>query len=125
MDEPDRDSILVRSIRWFNEGPSSIDNPEALAMSFQLQPNYPNPFNPETIIQYSLDNLTSETTQLWIYNSLGQLTRQLVNEDQPAGNYQVSWDGKDDSGKPAASGIYYYQLISGNHKAVQKMILLR
>jgi len=124
-DEPDRDSILVRSIRWFNEAPSGISEHPELAMSFRLQPNYPNPFNPETIIQYSLNNLTDENTQLYIYNSLGQITRKLVNENQPSGSYQVTWDGKDDSGKPAASGIYYYQLISGNQKAVQKMILLR
>jgi hypothetical protein len=125
FDEPDRDSILVRSIRWFNEVPTSLNDHPAVAISFRLLSNYPNPFNPETIIQYTLDNLTAEATRLLIYNSLGQLTRQLVKENQSAGNYQVSWDGKDDFGRPVASGIYYCQLVNGNKKAIQKMILLR
>ncbi len=124
-DEPDRDSILVRSIRWFNQAPTAIDDRPALRLSFKLGSNYPNPFNPETIIQYTLDNPTAEATQLIIFNSLGQVIRQLVNEKQASGNYQITWDGKDDWGRPAASGVYYYQLSSGSKKAVQKMILLR
>lgn len=124
-DEPDRDSILVRSIRWFNQVPTSIDDRPAVQLSFKLGSNYPNPFNPETIIHYTLDNPTPEATQLIIFNSLGQSVRQLVNEKQASGNYQIIWDGKDDGGRPAASGVYYYQLSSGQKKAVQKMILLR
>lgn len=124
-DEPDRDSILVRSIRWFNQMPTNIDDRSAVKLSFKLESNYPNPFNPETIIHYTLNNPAPEATQLIIFNSLGQSIRQLVNEKQVSGNYQVIWDGKDDGGRPAASGVYYYQLSSGQKKAVQKMILLR
>ncbi|MFQ5708483.1 MAG: FlgD immunoglobulin-like domain containing protein, partial [bacterium] len=78
---------------------------------FVLLRNYPNPFNPETTIRYQLPK--SGHVKLEIYNTLGQKILTLVNQQQPAGNYQVTWDGRDNSGKQVASGIYLYQLKSG------------
>jgi len=124
-DEADRDSIVARSIRWFEEGTTGIGDDQPVSYTFQLNQNYPNPFNPETMIQYVLDNAIPQQTKLVVYNSLGQAVRTLVNASQPAGSYQVMWDGRDDYGKQQASGIYYYQLTNGSQKAVQKMIMLR
>jgi flagellar hook assembly protein FlgD len=124
-DEADRDSIVARSIRWFEEGTTGIGDDPPVSYTFQLNQNYPNPFNPETMIQYVLDNAIPQQTKLVVYNSLGQAVRTLVNASQPAGSYQVMWDGRDDYGKQQASGIYYYQLTNGSQKAVQKMIMLR
>ena len=124
-DEVDRDSVLARTVRWFNDNPVGIGDDQQTIYSFQLAQNYPNPFNPETTIKYSLDNTAAEQTTLFIYNSLGQVVKRLVNSPQSAGSYEVRWTGRDDYGNSVASGIYYYQLKSGQNTSVQKMILIR
>jgi hypothetical protein len=80
--------------------------------------NYPNPFNPKTIINYELKIIND--VELNIYNLLGQKVAILVNERQNAGTYQVEWNA---SG--FASGAYYYRLDAGDFRAVKKMVLLR
>ena len=93
-------------------------------ITFILEQNYPNPFNPETTIHYELPK-TSKVV-LRIYNTLGQEVRKLVNERQPAGAYQMSWDGRDEGGKQVSSGIYFYQLKAGNSfLETKKMVLMR
>jgi hypothetical protein len=104
---------------------TGIDAQTQVPSQFKLMHNYPNPFNPETTIRYSLNNARAENTRLIVYNSLGQIVRTLVDAKQPAGEYQVPWDGKNNSGQQVASGIYYYQLTSGEMQSVQKMILIR
>jgi flagellar hook assembly protein FlgD len=62
---------------------------------------------------------------LKIYNILGKEVRELVDCSQSAGNYQVYWDGKDNSGKEVASGIYFYLLRAGERKEGKKMVLIK
>jgi hypothetical protein len=124
-DPVDRDSIMARSIRWFEESTSGIEGDDLQPLLFELAQNYPNPFNPETVIKYSLDNYKAEQTTLVIYNALGQVVRHLVDEPQSAGYYEVSWNARDNFGNPVASGIYYYQLKSAQNSTVQKMVLVR
>ena len=90
---------------------------------FALYQNYPNPFNPETQIQYQLPEDCFVT--LTIYNILGQKIRTLVNFKQQTGYHTVRWDGKDDQGAMAASGLYLYQLNADRFNKVKKMLLLR
>jgi len=91
---------------------------------FQLSQNYPNPFNPETVIQYQLR--TSSEVEITVSNSLGRKIRTLVNETKDAGKHQIKWDGKNASGKAAASGIYYYTLkIDGTTLFTRQMLLLK
>ena len=90
---------------------------------FQLLQNYPNPFNPTTTIQYQLPKAADVKIQ--IFNSMGQLVRNLEQSCQQPGNYQVIWDGRNDLGQLVPSGLYYYQIISGGHKKVRKMTLLK
>ena len=90
---------------------------------FALGPNYPNPFNPATTIQYALPQAAA--VQLTVHNSLGQVVRTLVAEHQPAGHYAVRYDGRDDHGQPLSSGIYFYRLQADEVVAVEKMVLLR
>lgn len=92
-------------------------------LEFVLCPNYPNPFNPETEIQYSLAK--ADNVKLVIYNVLGQTVKTLVDEYQTAGTKLVHWDGKDENGNEVASGIYFYQIQSGDFMQSRKMILLR
>jgi hypothetical protein len=90
---------------------------------FTLKQNYPNPFNPSTTIQYTITQ--KAPVRLTIYNIQGQNVADLVNEHQPAGTYNIEWDGKDRYGKEVASGVYMYRLIAGNLAGSKKMMLVR
>ncbi len=91
---------------------------------FSLAANYPNPFNPQTTIQYALPQAAD--VGLTVYNVLGQPIRTLVAEHQAAGRYAVEWDATNDSGQSVSSGMYFYRLqAGGDFLAVQKMLLLK
>jgi hypothetical protein len=90
---------------------------------FTLFPNYPNPFNPQTVIQYALPHDCE--VQITIYNILGQKVRTLVNENQKAGYQRVEWDSKNDKGIEVASGIYFYRIKAGEFTEARKMLILK
>jgi flagellar hook assembly protein FlgD len=96
-------------------------------VEFELRQNYPNPFNPNTMIEYSLAQ-SGEVT-LEILNMLGEKIATLRNEKQAAGNYLLSWNGKDRLGNEIASGIYFYRLTikskNFNHSFSRKMVKLQ
>jgi hypothetical protein len=101
---------------------------EALALAttpaeFALGQNFPNPFNPETTIRYSLAD--DAQVQLRIYNLVGQVVRTLVQERQAAGRYAIRWDGRDERGLTVSSGVYFYQITAGKFKDVRKLMLLK
>ena len=85
--------------------------------------NYPNPFNELTVISYTLK--VSGRVSLEIYDMQGQEVRTLVNENQPAGEHSVVWDGLTDRGEPVDSGIYFYRIQSGDFTETKKCILLK
>jgi len=89
-----------------------------------LNGNYPNPFNPETTISFSVAQ-TSSMVNLEIYNLKGQNIKTLVNEILPAGNHSIVWNGADEKGKPIASGVYLYKMRIGNYVSTKKMILMK
>lgn len=99
------------------------DNPVTVPTGFVLEQNYPNPFNPKTRI--SLELLSSSHVQLNIYDLLGRKINTLADDDYPAGNLSVDWDGKDANGKDMASGVYFYEVISDDNVETRKMVLLR
>ena len=84
--------------------------------------NYPNPFNPTTTIQYSLQQ--AGQVRLSIYNILGQELRTLVDAFQSPGVHHVEWDGTDFTGQRAAPGIYLYRLQAGDQVRLQKLMLI-
>ena len=86
--------------------------------TIQLQQNYPNPFNPNTTIKYQLGN--DGFVNLKVFNSLGEQVAEPVNQFQKGGSHQLIFEAKD-----LPSGIYVYQLSSGNYTESKKMILLR
>ena len=96
---------------------------EEAPLVFSLSQNAPNPFNPETIISYSLPQ--SEQVKLVIYNVLGQEIRTLVNAFKPAGRYRVVWNSKDDFGRSVSSGVYFYQITAGEFLDTRKMLILK
>jgi len=82
-------------------------------LMFQLHQNYPNPFNPETTIQYDLPAASLVTIE--IFNLVGQKIRTLVSSaHQGPGELRLVWDGTDDQGAPASSGVYLYRLTICN-----------
>lgn len=93
--------------------------------NFDLEQNYPNPFNSNTQIKYTLATNEEVHTQLIIYDVLGQKICTLVDEKQPAGAYQVVWNGTNSTGNLVSNGTYFYKLISGSFVKVQKMTLLK
>ena len=91
-----------------------IMNPE----TFRLFKNYPNPFNPSTVISYQIPVITE--VELSVYNRLGQKVVTLVSGHQNSGYHHVQWDATE-----YASGIYYYRIEAGSFLATQKMLLLK
>jgi flagellar hook assembly protein FlgD len=85
--------------------------------------NYPNPFNPQTTIHFSIDR--TENVKIMIYDIRGRAIRTLVNKTLNGGIYNTVWDGKNDSGNAAASGIYFAMLRSGEKVKIHKMMLVR
>ncbi|MCE5250430.1 hypothetical protein LLG96_09455 [bacterium] len=85
--------------------------------------NYPNPFNPSTMIEYSLSR--SGFTDLVIYNAANQKVKTLVSEYKTAGSYSVFWDGTDDHGAKAASGVYISRLKMDGLMAAGRMTLVK
>ncbi len=108
--------------------PTSVEESErSIPAQFSLSQNYPNPFNPGTRLQYTVAGNYNRPVKvsLKIYNILGQLVRTLVNEPQEAGQYEVLWDGRNQDGSDAASGIYFCQLKIADVSQTRRMVLLR
>jgi hypothetical protein len=108
--------------------PTSKPNPTSVAnqnipTSYKLLNNYPNPFNPSTIITFEIPQ--AENVLLAVYNINGELIRTLANKNYSAGSYKVVWNGKDDIGNNVSSGIYIYRIIAGQFDKSSRMVLLK
>jgi hypothetical protein len=88
-----------------------------------LDQNYPNPFNPETTISFNLTDVSN--VSLVIYDGKGRPVRVLATGEFGAGPHEVVWDGTTDSGRVAASGIYFYRLATATGVHTRKMALLK
>jgi PKD repeat protein len=108
-------STMMRDVEMF---PNS-DIPK----EFTLYQNHPNPFNPETRIQFALPK--SAHVKLTIFNSLGQRVRELVNEERDRGVFVARWDARDENQSPVSTGIYIYQLIAGENILYRKMLFIQ
>lgn len=98
------------------------------AEDFYLYPNYPNPFNPVTQIGFRIPHrggADAGFTSLKIHNLLGQEVATLIFENLLPGSYQTQWDGRDNSGKLVAGGMYFYRMVSGEFSQTRRMIFLR
>ncbi len=123
-------SISVGSEMYIDDLELSMDvvsdvNNEFKPVTFSLEQNYPNPFNPSTKIRYSIPNVTlsdveGSSVQLKVFDVLGNEVATLVNEEKPAGNYEVDFNASQ-----LSSGIYLYKLTTGNFIQTRKMILIK
>ncbi|OGU67565.1 MAG: hypothetical protein A2W30_04585 [Ignavibacteria bacterium RBG_16_36_9] len=100
------------------------ENVKELTVDFDLSQNYPNPFNPTTKIRYEIPLLGGDErgglVTLKVYDVLGNEVETLVNEVQPAGEYEVEFNGEE-----LSSGIYFYQLKAGSFIQTKKMVLMK
>jgi hypothetical protein len=108
------------SFEYFNLSPEvSIEAPQ----NFALEQNYPNPFNPSTKIKYSVTpNVNGQMSNvvLKIYDAIGNEVATLVNENKPAGTYEIAFDASN-----LSSGIYLYKLQAGSFAETKKMLLMK
>ncbi len=109
------DLLISYNVTGLNDEETN-QNPD----NFLLSQNYPNPFNPSTIIKYSISN--REFVSLKVYDVLGNEITRLVNEEKPAGTYDVEFTTQN---LELSSGIYFYQLKAGNYSATRKMLLVK
>jgi endonuclease/exonuclease/phosphatase family metal-dependent hydrolase len=106
----------------FADEESEAGESEAVT-SYQLEQNYPNPFNPSTQIKFSV--LEAGVVHLSVYNLQGQLVRTLVSGEMNPGHHAITWNGRDDGGRLAPSGVYLYKLRVNGFEKTRKMTLMK
>ena len=95
-----------------------IENSFTQIKSFNLNPVFPNPFNPKTSIEYSL--LENADVELIIYNIQGKKIHTLVNDFRIAGDYSINWDAS-----PYPSGMYFARMVADEYSSIQKLMLIK
>ncbi len=116
-------NIVLNEYRIGNQEIVLKGTDDVLPSEFSLGQAYPNPFNPTTNIDFALP--AASDVSLVVYNMLGQEVKTLVNGHRDAGVHSVTWDGTNDAGEQAASGIYLYRLVSGDKVDTKKMVLMK
>lgn len=96
---------------------------ESMPNAVSLAQNYPNPFNASTTIAFELQQDAS--LEVTVLDVLGRQINCLVHERKSAGRYSLKWDGKDDAGRAATSGVYFYRIQMGGFDQTHKMLLVR
>ena len=103
---------------------STVNEQPQIASGFNLSQNYPNPFNPITHIQFTISN--REHVKLRVYDILGNEIANLVDEEKPAGTYEIEFNSADHNrGVALPSGIYLYKLSVGDYSETKKMVILK
>ena len=100
---------------------TAVASETATPTAFALGANYPNPFNPATTIPLVVP-AGAKNVDLTIYNVLGQSMRQVWTGPLPAGEYELTWDGRDAQGQPVAAGVYVYRLQVDEQTRTRKMV---
>ena len=119
---------IINGIVYGDTTVVSVDDEAQQPITFALSQNYPNPFNPTTTIRYTIADFGF--TSLKVYDVLGNEIATLVNEEKPAGSYEVQFSAKGGSASGGdaynlPSGIYFYRLTAGSYSATKKMLLLK
>ncbi len=105
-------------------GPAEVTVPDGRAIAgAALQQNFPNPFNPATTIDFTLDR--SGSVELAVFDLSGRLVATLLRDELAAGDHRLVWSGRNDRGIPVASGQYRYALTTATGRLTRSMILLK
>ena len=102
---------------------STVDNDNITADKFELKGNYPNPFNPTTKIRFTNDRATN--VKVTVYSLKGEKVATIMNKQVNSGTYDVSWNGKNTSGKVVPTGMYLYDIESDGRRLQGKMLFLK
>jgi hypothetical protein len=100
-----------------------VEDENQIPTIFKIHQNHPNPFNPTTTLRYDLPD--DGMVNITIYDMMGRVVRNLVNDHQSAGYKTIQWNGTNGFGEPVAAGVYLYQIHAGNFQQTKKMILLK
>ncbi len=119
---PNSSDVLILSDKAFV---TSVREETGVPLTYELYQNYPNPFNPTTTIQFSIASKVPTNVRLTVYNVLGQKVKTLVDDYRSQGTYRVIWDGRNEGGNMAASGVYFYMLKTDSFIQTKKMLLLK
>ncbi len=113
-------TVSFAQLQLIIQSPTGVEDSHTskIPKNYSLEQNYPNPFNPSTRIKYQVSSISH--ISLKVYDVLGNEIATLVNEEKPAGNYEVNF-----SAAKLSSGIYFYKLQAGSLVETKKMILLR
>jgi hypothetical protein len=112
------DGWYIDNIKISKYGVTDVEDTKQLPTEFLLSQNYPNPFNPSTKIKYSIPQ--SSNILIKVIDILGNEVATLVNEEKPAGTYEINWNAAN-----LPSGVYFYQLKAGDFIQTKKMLLLK
>jgi hypothetical protein len=102
---------------------TAVEPPPAEVLTTSLQANFPNPFNPQTRLAFTLAEPCR--VRLDVFDARGQLVRSLIDEVRPAGRHGETWNGTDTAGRRVASGLYFYRLRAGDVEFVRKMTVVK
>jgi hypothetical protein len=102
---------------------TSVEIDTRIPEEFTISQNYPNPFNSSTQFQYSLPE--GLEISIVVYDIRGLTVAELVNNYQAAGTYKITWNGKNNAGENAGSGVYFYRISAGEIKITRKLMLLQ
>ena len=105
------------------ESSTLFSNESVIPSAFTLYQNFPNPFNPETTLNYDLPK--DSFINITVYDILGNVVRDLVNAEQSSGYKSIRWDATDNLRKPVPAGLYLYGITTKNFRKTKKMILLK
>ena len=116
--------LMKKILDWLtDQTQTTVHQPIVLNSQFRLEENFPNPFNPETVIRYSVPK--SGNVSVVVFNLNGQHVKTLVSASVAAGTYRVTWHGDDDYGNMVPSGVYVYRLEANGFVQTRKMVLVR
>lgn len=99
---------------------SAEENPDIIT---RLKGNFPNPFNPETIITFSLDK--ESPVEIEVFNLKGEKIYSYVFDALPSGQHFITWDGRNNQGSLVSSGVYFYRMTANEYISTRKMLLLK
>jgi len=119
------EDLVSRKLQPRDDGdiqPATGVPPDELPRVLSLSQNLPNPFGRDTGISYALPS--DGYVEIKVYNVAGKVVRTLVDGMQPAGEWSVTWDGKDDGGRRVGNGVYFYSLRAGGRTIEKTMVLI-
>jgi hypothetical protein len=114
-----RPTVGIVSLKFLPKGYATFFS---ISTPFEIN-SYPNPFNPSTVIEFSLPEPTTVT--LAVYNILGQIVSNIDLGQMAAGSHSITWDGVTDQGESVSTGIYFYRIQAGDYSESRKMMILK